>query len=422
MRQVYIISVISWSAWVSPYCWVPNNNPFTGPPDTQRLEGSTVRVTWEKVFPQGSGCDEVEFLIKSHPLDSPSNYKLSDLTLKGKRTAVLAVPPGEDFIFQVIARENKGPGIGIEYAYSRAATSVANPTPDQVQGLRQSIWVAGDTGTYTGNTNARGQSRPSPTIAPITTTTTQRTYIRPSVRSLGLGGGPPYNNRLGNSYNSYGNGFSHQQEQQTSFSSNFAQPEDKIEADDGGATSGPWYVYECIPLLKNLAGFEEGSKKNSILTQFIQHMNKHAVVSVQDFITSDKSCKSGYEGKERGYLVQTDSGDNKCCSTPWGSSGPGTGPQPVCYDQFARCDGRCIPHDWVSDGWPDCMDGADEATLSVDGKVMTYQLGCVQCAGVVLSASFLCLESQTGLTRQCVEAVMGPGECNACIQEFLSLP
>ena len=61
----------------------------------------SVRVTWEKVFPEGPGCDEVEFLIKSHPLDSPSNYKLSDLTLKGKRTAVLAVPPGEDFIFQV---------------------------------------------------------------------------------------------------------------------------------------------------------------------------------------------------------------------------------------------------------------------------------------------------------------------------------
>ena len=46
----------------------------------------------------------------------------------------------------MIARENKGPGIGIEYAYSRAATSVANPSPQQVAGLRQSIWVAGDTG------------------------------------------------------------------------------------------------------------------------------------------------------------------------------------------------------------------------------------------------------------------------------------
>ena len=88
----------------------------------------------------------------------------------------------------------------------------------------------------------------------------------------------------------------------------------------------------------------------------------------------------------------------------------------------SRCDGRCIPHDWVSDGWPDCMDGGDEASLSVDGKVMPYQLGCVQCAGVVLSASFLCLESSQGLTRQCVEGMMGPGECNVCIQEFLHLP
>ena len=87
----------------------------------------------------------------------------------------------------------------------------------------------------------------------------------------------------------------------------------------------------------------------------------------------------------------------------------------------SRCDGRCIPHDWVSDGWPDCMDGADEASLSVEGKVLPYQLGCVQCAGVVLSASFLCLESSHGLTRQCVEAMMGPGECNVCIQEFLDL-
>ena len=106
-------------ASVSPHCWKPNINPFTGPPDTERLEGDTgewdrvgdvvftlsatssVRVTWESVFPPGRDCAEVEFLIKSHPLDSPSNYKLSDLTLKGKRTAVLAVPPGEDFIFQV---------------------------------------------------------------------------------------------------------------------------------------------------------------------------------------------------------------------------------------------------------------------------------------------------------------------------------
>ena len=122
---------------VTSYCWTPNNNPFTGPPDTERLEGSTGglndaimilhlsssshfssrdmggcvptgRRLWQVVLMMMTMIImimmimiSVEFLIKSHPLDSPSNYKLSDLTLKGKRTAVLAVPPGEDFIFQV---------------------------------------------------------------------------------------------------------------------------------------------------------------------------------------------------------------------------------------------------------------------------------------------------------------------------------
>ena len=267
-----------------------------------------MRVTWESVFPQGRGCEEVEFLIKSHPLQSPSDYKLSDLTLKGKRTAVLAVPAGEDFIFQVIARENKGPGIGIEYAYSRPATSLSNPSPDQVSSLRQSIWVAGDTGS--GNVR-QAQAPPPPSPSP--STTTQRTYLRPSVRSLG----PPYSARLG--------------------SGSFQQPQDEVEEEEsqqggGEGGAGPWFVYECIPLLKNMAGFEQGSKRNSILTEFIKHMNKNAVVSVRSFLGEKKGCQAGYEGKERGYLVQSEVGDSKCCTTPWGGLTANT----VCYDQFAR--------------------------------------------------------------------------------------
>ena len=35
------------------------------------------------------------------------------------------------FLFQVIAREDKGSSVGIEYAYSRPATSLANPTDKQ---------------------------------------------------------------------------------------------------------------------------------------------------------------------------------------------------------------------------------------------------------------------------------------------------
>ena len=212
------------------------------------------------------------------------------------------------------------------------------------QGLKQSIWVAGDTGSG----NVRGSQPPPPPA------TTQRTYIRPSVRSLGLGGGPPYTSRLGE-LSHQGSSTAHHQVSSRGHHQGSArahpdtyrdfvpQPEDERlrdedkEDEEDGAGAGPWYVYECIPLLKNLAGFEEGSKKNSILTQFIKHMNQNAVGSVKDFISSDKSCDSGNgrgSVRGRGYLVANDDGSTRCCSTPWGGdTSPG---QPTCYDQFAR--------------------------------------------------------------------------------------
>lgn len=392
---------------VAPYCWKPNTNPFLGVPEVHRIDASSVRVLWEEVFPNGTGCEDVDFLIKSHPLDSPSNYKLSDFTLRGQRTATLAVPPGTDFIFQVIARENKGAGVGIEYAYSRPATSLSNPTQEQKESLRQSIWVAGTSSRsgYSGNRNydaARSSALPpppalqlpsttpappryqprtpqTPRYIPTASTTTERVYARPMLKSL-------------DSNSDYYNSL------------------------DEEVETFPWYIYECVPLLKNLAGFEDGSKKNNILKKFIQHMNGNTIHTVEKFIQNEKSCKKGYEGRQQGHLVDSE-GTSKCCSTPWGDNSH----QPVCYDQFARCDGHCIPHDWVADGWPDCMDGADEANMAVDGKVLPYQLGCVHCAGVVLSAGFLCREAG-GLTRSCVESILGPGQCNVCIGEYMNLP
>jgi len=398
MISLIVISALLPS--VSPFCWKPNSNPFLGVPEVDRIDASSVRVLWYNVFPNGTGCNDVDFLIKSHPMSSPSNYKLSDFTLRGQRAATLAVPAGEDFIFQVIARENKGPGVGIEYAYSRPVTSLANPTNQQKETLRQSIWVAGSN-PRTSNSRGSGVTppslrrpstppptaryeRPTPTTprsyyAPPTTrptSTTARTYARPMLKSL---------------------------------DSNYYLDEDEE------SEVNPWYIYECVPLLKNMAESRE-TNKNSVLRKFIRHMNGNAVHTVEAFIKQDKSCKQGYEGKQQGHLVDSE-GTSKCCSTPWGDNSP----QSVCYDQFARCDGHCIPHDWVADGWPDCMDGADENNMAMDGKVLPYQLGCVHCAGVVLSAGFLCREAG-GLSRSCVENIMGPGECNVCIEEYMNLP
>ncbi len=64
-------------------------------------------------------------MVKSHPRFQASAYKLSDLTSKGQTAAIINVDPNADFVFQVIARENKGAALGIEYAYSAMVTSYA---------------------------------------------------------------------------------------------------------------------------------------------------------------------------------------------------------------------------------------------------------------------------------------------------------
>ena len=73
-------------------------------------------VDWSGVFQDGPECAEVDFLIMNHPRKQLSAYKLSDFTLKGERSTTLIIDPTQDFVFQVIAREDKGPK-GIDYKY-----------------------------------------------------------------------------------------------------------------------------------------------------------------------------------------------------------------------------------------------------------------------------------------------------------------
>ena len=76
---------------------------------------------------------------------------------------------------------------------------------------------------------------------------------------------------------------------------------------------------------------------------------------------------------------------------------------------------------WIGDGWPDCIDGSDEN--QGNKQSLPEQLVCVQCAGVVLSAGFLCRESSFGLTNDCIEKIMGKnGACNSCVSHYLNLP
>ena len=88
---------------VNGFCWKPNTSPFYGAPRVIKADGgdNRVRIDWSQVFNDGDGCELVDFLILTHPRDTPSAYTLSDFTLKGQRSATLQLEGDGDYVFQV---------------------------------------------------------------------------------------------------------------------------------------------------------------------------------------------------------------------------------------------------------------------------------------------------------------------------------
>ena len=138
-----------------------------------------------------------------------------------------------------------------------------------------------------------------------------------------------------------------------------------IEYDETGT---PWYIYECVPFIKELKGYDENSgSQNKLLESFIKQMNTKPLDMVNEFITKDKlaqdhQCPTGSnrEKTSKGYLQQCDENRQMCCSNLWSKNCS----ESECFRNYHVCDGnRCIPEKWEQDGWPDCLDGSDESRL-----------------------------------------------------------
>ena len=151
--------------------------------------------------------------------------------------------------------------------------------------------------------------------------------------------------------------------------------------------SNPWYIYECLPFLKDISGFPDYSsdspgsinvnngnkiKHNQALVDFIRHTNKNPLEMVNEFLESKKaadgklslSCSpsdSGgsvysatYENTEndkvgKGYVVKKEctqesrgdavqGGNEMCCASPW-SNICNKNDQQDCFRDFFVCDG-----------------------------------------------------------------------------------
>ena len=312
-----------------------------------------------------------------HPKNDPSAYQLSDFTLKGERKASLKVDPDATYVFQVIAREDKG-DLGIDYKYSDMTTS-------------------GETEELEDHTRRTPRTTPRPLI-----TTEASRYHKPETKSLL----PSFSEPL--QYATY---------------DELLEEEDQMGIPESQASS-MWYIYECVPFIKELEGYDESmGSQNALLESFIKQMNTKPLEIVSEFLDKDKNdkneqCPRKDDKMTKGYLKTcADTNSQMCCNSPWSKKC-----DQDCYLDYSPCDGnRCIPGKWIQDGWPDCLDGSDEATTGSD-KSLPEQLVCIQCAGVVLSAGFVCREARLGLSNQCIQEVMGEkGACNNCVSYYFNL-
>lgn len=90
------------------YCAGLGANPgFKGPPTVEQVTLTSVRVTWAGLVTRKECADQ--FIVKSWLARNPNDYKMSDLLPTTQFSWVVKdLVPNQDYVFQAIAREDKG--------------------------------------------------------------------------------------------------------------------------------------------------------------------------------------------------------------------------------------------------------------------------------------------------------------------------
>ena len=101
------------------YCWQSGWNPgFKSEPKVHQLSLSLVRVSWEGIVKRRDCADS--FLVKYWRANSPSNYELTDPVDNTVNHIDINVSPKIIYLYQAIAREDKGAILGIDYNKAKA--------------------------------------------------------------------------------------------------------------------------------------------------------------------------------------------------------------------------------------------------------------------------------------------------------------
>lgn len=96
------------------YCWEPGWNPyFTEAPRVEQVTISTVRISWKDIVARRECADS--FLVKYWQLNMPQGYKLTDMVKTDQNFIEVEVVPKVPYNFQAVAREDKGPVMGVDW-------------------------------------------------------------------------------------------------------------------------------------------------------------------------------------------------------------------------------------------------------------------------------------------------------------------
>ena len=114
VQGALLFLVISFVPLVNGYCWQPGKNPgFNGTPKVEQVDIRTVKVSWKGITTQTECADQ--FLVKYWEITSPLDYHLSDPVNNDKFSTIIRVTPKVKYVFEVIAREDKGAIAGVDY-------------------------------------------------------------------------------------------------------------------------------------------------------------------------------------------------------------------------------------------------------------------------------------------------------------------
>merc|ERR1712086_873276 len=153
LTVVVFISVIN-VPLVSAYCWQVGQNPsFTAQPIVQQVDLRTVRVTWDGLVQYEKCVDN--YLVKYWQKSNPQGYQMTDLIDKQHYTSDIIITPKINYVFQVIAREDKGGLLGIDYNKSdqsefKTSAYNSNVKPTTPKPAQEPAVVPKTTGTDNG--------------------------------------------------------------------------------------------------------------------------------------------------------------------------------------------------------------------------------------------------------------------------------